>query len=92
MEFKYRREKIIAWLLRIIAAANESKHGVNEEKLIAECCMAFFCGERLVREILKHLKISGKIVVDFDDLYLTSYSEAIEAMEADAEKIKQEVK
>jgi len=68
-----RRQLITEWILRVIEAANKSEFGIDEDKLTAECCLVFYCGERLVKEILKHLKLTGKIIYDLDELYLVDY-------------------
>lgn len=72
-----RRQQITEWLLRVIEAANKSDQAIDEEKLTAECCLIFYCGERLVKEILKHLKITRKIIEDMNELYLTDYYEKL---------------
>lgn len=66
-----RRQRIVDWLLAVIQATEEAGKTINTEHLVAECCMQFYCGERLVRENLKHLKLTNRIHEEFDELFIT---------------------
>jgi len=68
-----RREQIVKLILKVLEAANKDGKGVIEKKLIAEICLTFYCGARLVKELLEHLKVSGKIVENVDELWLSDY-------------------
>ena len=80
-----RRQIITEWLLRVINTVNESDGTIDEEKLVAECCLVYYCGERLVKEILKHLKITGKIIEDMNELYLADYHQKLNKGEKEDE-------
>jgi hypothetical protein len=70
MQPRNRRERIVQWILAVIQSCEEAKKAINLEHLVAECCMQFFCGERLVRECLKHLKLTNKIYEEYDELFI----------------------
>ena len=71
MPVETRRARIVDWLLKVLEAANSQGLGVNEEKLIAECALGFYCGERLVKELLKQLKLTGRIKEEIGEIWLT---------------------
>ena len=65
-----RRELIVFWMIDFIKNINKFNKIVTREKLIAEACLKFACGERLVKEILNHLLISGKLVIEFGEIWV----------------------
>lgn len=67
-----RRARIHDYLIQSIGAANDSDVGVVEDILVAQCSLAFFCGERLVREILKQMKLTQRVFVVLGELWLPS--------------------
>ena len=83
MSFQSRRQRICDWLLAIINSANTQGVGVVEENLVAQCCLTFFCGERLVKELLRQLKITERIVVDFGELWIKDQLKASQILEKD---------
>ena len=83
MSFQSRRQRICDWLLTIINSANTQGSGVIEENLVAQCCLTFFCGERLVKELLRQLKITDRIVVDFGELWIKDKLKASQILEKD---------
>ncbi len=70
MTKEYRRERIVTVIINSIHAANLQEMGVIEDKLIAQACLNFHCGERLIKEIVKHLKVTEEIVNIGDELWL----------------------
>jgi len=56
------REFKIEWLVTKIYTIMDVGRVVDEEKLIADFCIAFSSTPRTAREILKLLEISGKII------------------------------
>jgi len=66
-----RRQRIVDWILAVIQATEEAEKKIDIEHLVAECCMQFYCGERLVRENLKHLKLTNRIYEEFGELFIT---------------------
>lgn len=70
MSREYRRMQIIESILAMINTANIQEMGVDENKLIAYCCLNFYCGERLIKEILKNLKLTEKIIKKDDGLWI----------------------
>ena len=70
MVFESRRARIVEWLLKVIAAANDSDLKINEERLCAQCALTFYCGERLIRELLKQLKLTDRIKEELGELFI----------------------
>jgi hypothetical protein len=77
---KKRRQVMVDWILKVIRACNETGAGINEEHLIAECCLTFYCGERLVKELLKQLKLTGKVREEYDELFIVEIKNKTEAV------------
>ena len=63
-----RRERIINFILEMFEEAKTTNRFLDRNLLVARTCMGFSCGERLVKEIIKHLEVVGKI--DFAQLEL----------------------
>ena len=56
------RKVRIAQIVESVKQASSLGLGVNEEKLIAECCLDWGAGERYVKEYLKQLETLGRII------------------------------
>ena len=70
MDFQPRRQRIVQYLLSVIKAAEDSDKSISEDHLIASCCLQFYCGERLVQELLKQLKLTNRVGFEFGELFI----------------------
>ena len=61
-------------IVNSIMAYIDKKHDLGEtiyiKRLVAEICLTYSCGERLVLEILKHLVLTEKIKFDDDKIIM----------------------
>ncbi|MBD3262904.1 hypothetical protein GF374_00815 [Candidatus Woesearchaeota archaeon] len=72
-----RRSQIIDWIWNVVKEANDNNKIIDENKLVAECCLTFFCGERLVKEVLKHLVVSQRLIKEDGQLLTEAHSKQL---------------
>jgi hypothetical protein len=59
---KIRKKKVFMILNTLEKQSkNPEESGIDKETLIAAVCLDFGAGERYVKEIIKHLKLTGQI-------------------------------
>jgi len=68
-----RRIEIQAYIESAIKNANAVEIEIEEQLLISQTCLRFGCGERIVKEILKHLKNCNIVIAIDDELSMQGY-------------------
>ena len=75
-QFK-RRQEILEFIKAVVLASNNVGIGVNEDKLISKVCLRFFCGERLVKEMLKHMYNEDIVRLELGEVWLPKILEQL---------------
>ncbi len=79
-----RREKIVDCLMNLVDKAGKDGNFVFSDRLVAEICLKFSCGERLIGEILKQLDLIEKIEIIGNEIWTPKGIQTREIMEKDA--------
>ena len=69
-----RRLQIVNSIMTYIVKKHDLGEVIYIKRLVAEICLTYSCGERLVTEILKHLVLTEKIKFDDDKIIMEEKS------------------
>lgn len=68
-----RREVISVWILNLVKNINSKGRVATRERLVGTACNHFYCGERIAKEILSHLIISGKLITEYGEIWTRDF-------------------
>jgi len=76
MSNESKRMHRVSWLLGRVQSAAMNGYIWGEEKLISEACIEFGAGRRYIKEILKDLVNTKRIVIEFGEVFSKQAYEA----------------
>ena len=90
MTLQSKRIHRVNYILSMIQAANARGQVWNEEVLISEICMKLGAARRYVKEILKDLENTKRIIRDLGEIFLPKQYDDIKLQAVSGNQIKQE--